>query len=69
MPAVMIGTNRQCRIELGQSGCVRNAPVPLEGLGREADQGWGEGYVRHEPLPPTLVRFAAQAPKGRGSIE
>jgi len=46
MPAVMIGTNRQCRIELGQSGCVRNAPVPLEGLGREADQALkGRGSI------------------------
>jgi len=50
-------------------------PPPLEGLGREADQGRGEGSSRtqasnsvpHEPLPPTLVRFAAQALKGRGS--
>ena len=24
----------------------KNAPPPLEGLGREADQGWGEGCVR-----------------------
>ena len=53
------------------------SPPPLEGLGREADQGWGEGARpgeaptpqanSHRPLPPPLVRFAAQALKGRGS--
>jgi hypothetical protein len=26
------------------------------------------GGVRHVPLPPTLIRFAAQALKGRGRI-
>ena len=42
-----------------------NTPPPLAGLGREADQGWGEGLAPRTP-PPTLVRFAAQARKGRG---
>ena len=53
---------------------AKKTPPPLAGLGREADQGWGEGSCvgsrgHHErPLPPTLVRFAAQARKGRGSF-
>jgi hypothetical protein len=51
------------------AGGTNFSPPPLAGLGREADQGWGEGTVRHEPLPPTLVRFAAQARKGRGRNE
>jgi len=47
------------------------SPPPLEGLGREADQGWGEGARpgeaptpqanSHRPLPPT------PSLKGRGS--
>ena len=44
----------------------QDPPPPLEGLSREADQGWGEGSRPHRPLPPTLIRFAAQALKGRG---
>ena len=48
-------------------GRKQNPPPPLEGLGREADQGWGEGSCGTVPLPPALVRFAAQALKGRGS--
>jgi len=48
----------------------QDAPPPLEGLGREADQGWGEGLSRyqgsvrpwHQPLPP----FPSL--KGRGRV-
>ncbi len=32
---------------------ARSGAPPLEGSGREADQGWGEGFVPPEPLPPT----------------
>ena len=47
-----------------------NSPPPLAGLGREADQGWGEGFSRHDawgllnpsPRPPSH-------PKGRGRID
>ena len=36
------------------SGCRRlNTPPPLEGLGREADQGWGEGCVYSRRLGGT----------------
>ncbi len=40
-------------------------PLPLEGLGREADQGWGEGFVHPLALD---VRTPPPAPslKGRG---
>jgi hypothetical protein len=45
-------------------------PVQTEG------GGWGEGlmpgslrsFVPRRPLPPSLVRFAAQALKGRGRV-
>ena len=62
---------RSCHAGTCLSG--HDTPPPLEGLSREADQGWGRGAYKHgpwqyAPLPPTLIRFAAQALKGRGRL-
>ncbi len=64
-------------LALRADGGTRKAPGPLEGLGCEADRGWGEGSRSsrdpsmrsgRQPLPPASVRFAAQVRKGRGSL-
>src|SRR5580658_4475050 len=47
--------------ETAEVAAAREAPPPLEGGGR------GEGSRAARPFPPTLIRFAAQALKGRGS--
>jgi len=67
MPQQLVFT--VCRLALQAQACATRftstsqpySPPPLE------EGGWGEGFVPHEPLPPTSVRFAAQALKGRGS--
>jgi tRNA modification GTPase len=49
------------------------SPPPLEGLGREANQGWGEGSRRHRPIVPprpTPQPSSASRPKpSRGGGE
>jgi hypothetical protein len=45
------------------------SPPPLEGFGREADGGWGEGLVgySHRPTPPPNVRpLRGRSPQGEG---
>jgi GNAT superfamily N-acetyltransferase len=43
----------------GVGGCTEKTPSPLAGLGREADQGWGEGSVLPAPAavrtPPSSL--------------
>src|ERR1700721_1781443 len=44
-------------------------PPPLEGLSREADQGWGEGCVLAypgPPPPPNLDPLRGSSPQGEG---
>jgi len=42
------------------------APPPLEGLGREADQGWGEGCEHRRTPPPNLGPLRGPSPQGEG---
>ena len=42
-------------------------PLPLRAWAAKRTKVGGRDFVPHLPLPPTLVRFAAQALKGRGS--
>jgi hypothetical protein len=53
--------------EMVPHGPARHAPPPLEGLGREADQGWGEGWQPPNPYrdtPPPVP--LPQGEGGRG---
>ena len=50
---------------------AKDCPPPLEGLGREADQGWGEGSVQPPATavrtpPPHLGPLRGPSPQGEG---
>jgi len=46
-----------------------NPPPPLEGLGREADQGWGEGFVPELHRNFLCADPSPQPPPSRGGGE